>query len=123
MRPFFRGEIYFSRLDPVEGREQGGRRPVLIVSSDSLNRRPLLVTVITGTDARNMDRDYSSNVRVPARESGLPIDTVFLAFQIRSVDPSRFAHPKTGEVRLAGRLSASRMRQVDEALRKVLALG
>jgi mRNA interferase MazF len=122
LKPIARGEIYFSRLDPVEGREQGGRRPVLVVSSNRLNRRPLLVTVITGTDAKNVDRDYSTNVRVPASESGLPLDTVFLAFQVRSIDPVRFADPRTGEIRMAGRLSAPRMREVEGALRKVLDL-
>jgi mRNA interferase MazF len=122
VKPILRGEIYFSRLDPVEGHEQGGRRPVLVVSSDRINRRPLVVTVIPGTDGRDIDRNYPSNVRVPATESGLPLETIFLAFQVRALDPSRFAHPRTGSIRPAGRIPASRMREVDEALRKVLAL-
>ena len=32
-----RGEIWSSDLDPVIGREQAGRRPVLIVSADAFN--------------------------------------------------------------------------------------
>ena len=122
MRPVLRGEIYFSRLDPVEGREQGGRRPVLVVSSDRINRRPLVVSVIPGTDGRDIDRDYPTNVRIPASESGLPLETIFLAFQVRSLDPSRFAHPGIGEIHRAGRLSESRMSEVADALRLVLAL-
>ena len=106
----------------LEGREQGGRRPVLVVSSDRINRRPLVVTVIPGTDGRDIETNYPSNVRVPAPESGLPLETVFLGFQIRSLDPSRFADPRSGDIHLAGRLSSSRMQEVDEALRRVLAL-
>ena len=33
-----RGEIWLVALDPAEGREQKGRRPVLIVSPQSFNR-------------------------------------------------------------------------------------
>jgi len=31
-----RGEIYFVNLNPVQGREQAGKRPVLILSIDSI---------------------------------------------------------------------------------------
>jgi mRNA interferase MazF len=32
-----RGEVYDARLDPVEGSEQRGSRPVVIVSRDAIN--------------------------------------------------------------------------------------
>jgi mRNA-degrading endonuclease toxin of MazEF toxin-antitoxin module len=32
-----RGDVYDARLDPVEGSEQGGTRPVVIVSRDAIN--------------------------------------------------------------------------------------
>ena len=35
-----------------------GRRPVLVVSSDAINHQPLVITVIVGTDAANIQRDY-----------------------------------------------------------------
>src|SRR5687768_4422630 len=93
-----RGEIYFVDLNPVQGREQAGRRPVLILSTDSINRLPLVVTVIVGTKGENISRDYPTNVRVPAADSGLPIETVFLYFQVRSLDPSRFSGPPAGKL-------------------------
>jgi mRNA interferase MazF len=117
-----RGQIYFVNLNPVHGREQKGMRPVLVVSADALNRQPLVVTVVAGTDATNVPRDYPTNVRVPARESGLPKDTVFLCFQLRSLDPKRFQDPRTGLVTPAGQLQAARMAEVDAALRAVLSL-
>ena len=117
-----RGQIYFVNLNPVHGREQKGMRPVLVVSADALNRQPLVVTVVAGTDATNVPRDYPTNVRVPARESGLPKNTVFLCFQLRSLDPKRFQDPRTGLVTPVGHLQAARMAEVDAALRAVLSL-
>lgn len=117
-----RGQVYFVNLSPTHGREQAGRRPVLVVSADAINRQPLVVTVVVGADARNVPRDYPTNVRVTAKESGLPLDPVFLCFQVRSLDPGRFLDPKTGQRDLAGTLSTSRMDEVERALRLVLAL-
>ena len=111
-----RGQIYFASLDPIQRREQAGRRPVLVVSSDAINRQPLVITVIVGTDAANIQRDYPTNIRVTAEESGLPRDTVFLAFQVRSLDQSRFAGPA------AGSLSPTRTAEVASALRMTLDL-
>jgi len=115
-----RGHIYFVNLNPTHGREQTGYRPVLVVSSDAINRQPLVVTVVVGTDARNAQRDYPTNVRVTADETGLPLDTVFLCFQIRSLDHSRFMNPLTQQFDLAGKMPAPRMADVDNALRMTL---
>src|SRR5205814_28855 len=104
-----RGEIYFVNLNPVEGREQAGSRPVLVLSRDATNRLPLVVTVVVGTKGQNITRDYPTNVRVSSAESGLPMETVFLSFQLRSLDPKRFpASP-------AGRVSEETMKRVEDA--------
>ena len=87
--PIHRGEIYFVNLNPVQGREQAGDRPVLVLSVDAINRLPLVVAVVVGTKGENVTRDYPTNVRVTTAESGLPTETVFLCFQIRSLDPRR----------------------------------
>ena len=39
MARILRGEIRWADLNPVKGREQGGRRPVLILSQDVFNQR------------------------------------------------------------------------------------
>ena len=116
-----RGEIFFVNLNPTKGREQHGRRPVLVVSVDPINAQPLVVAVVVGTDAKNVPRDYRVNVRLLAEETGLPRDTVFLCFQIRSLDPSRFQDDK-GDLRPAGNVQPHRMLAVEEALRNVLGL-
>jgi mRNA interferase MazF len=117
-----RGQIYFVNLDPTQGREQAGRRPVLVVSSDGINRQPLVATVVVGTDAAKVPRDYPTNVRVTALECGLEKDTVFLCFQVRSLDPGRFLDPRTGTLAPAGSVPVARMADVEAALRLVLAL-
>jgi mRNA interferase MazF len=117
-----RGQIYFVELAPTRGREQAGRRPVLVVSADAINRQPLVVTVVVGTDARNVPRDYPTNVRAAAKETGLALDTVFLCFQIRSLDPARFFDPQRGRPSLAGSMPEARMKEIDAALRRTLGL-
>lgn len=111
-----RGEIYFVNLNPVHGREQAGDRPVLVLSLDAINRLPLVVTVVVGTKGGNVPRDYLTNVRVSPDESSLPMETVFLCFQLRSLDPGRFlAQP-------AGHLSEAKLREVEAAVRYCLGL-
>lgn len=117
-----RGEIYFVDLNPIKGREQAGRRPVLVVSVDAINRQPLVVAVVVGTSSKNVQRDYPVNVRVAASESGLKEDTVFMCFQIRSLDPARFTGAEGGRGGPSGFLSRERMTKVDDALRLVLGL-
>ena len=111
-----RGESYFVDLNPVQGREQAGQRPVLVLSIDDINRLPLVITVVVGTKGANVPRDYPTNVRVAPAESGLPMETVFLCFQIRSLDAHRF--PLTP----AGKASGQVLEQIEGAVRFCLGL-
>jgi mRNA interferase MazF len=111
-----RGEIYFVDLNPVKGREQSGKRPVLVLSINAINRLPLVVTIIVGTKSENILRDYPTNVRISAAESGLPMETVFLCFQVRSLDANRFpAVP-------AGKVSPGALVKIENAVRYCLGL-
>ena len=114
--PVQRGEIYFVDLNPVRGREQAGKRPVLVLSSDKINKLPLVVTVVVGTKGENISKDYPTNVRVPPSDSGLTIETVFLCFQIRSLDPRRFP------AQAAGKVSNATMSRIEDAVRFSLEL-
>jgi mRNA interferase MazF len=111
-----RGEIYYVNLSPVQGREQAGTRPVLVLSIDAINQLPLVVTVVVGTKGANVTRDYPTNVRVPSGESGLPMETVFMCFQLRSLDPARFPTAPSG------RLSDACLAKVEDAIRYCLGL-
>ena len=111
-----RGEIYFVNLNPTQGREQAGQRPVLVLSIDAINRLPLVVTVVVGTKGDNLPHDYPTNIRVAATESGLPLETVFLGFQLRSLDANRF--PAQAAVRVTG----ATLERVERAVRYCLGL-
>lgn len=111
-----RGEIYFVDLNPVVGREMRGRRPVLVLSTDHINQLPLVVTVVIGTSGDNVPRDYPTNVRLSAAETGLPRETVFLGFQVRSLDPSRFISPAAGAV------DDATLHRIEDAIRVCLGL-
>jgi mRNA interferase MazF len=117
-----RGQIFFVSLDPVQGREQSGRRPVLVVSDDIINSLPLVVTVVVGTDAANITRAYPTNVLVKAKDSGLPKDTIFLCFQLRSLDTKRFIDSKTSKIQPSGIVPLNKMTEVNMALKMVLSL-
>ena len=111
-----RGEVYFVNLNPVQGKEQADQRPVLIISTDTINQLPLVITVVIGTKGANIPRDYPTNVRLSPEEGGLPLETVFLCFQIRSLDVSRFSQEPTGK------LSDKSMGLIDSAVRYCLGL-
>ncbi len=49
MARILRGEIYWAGLDPTQGHEQVGRRPVLILSHDVFNERSGTVIAVALT--------------------------------------------------------------------------
>ena len=104
-----RGDVYFVELGPTVGREQSGRRPVVVISNDTINARPLVITVVPGTRAIKAPGS-PSNVFVPQGEEGLPHDTMFLTFQAKAIDPSRIRTPTVGT------LSAASMDAMSKAL-------
>ena len=49
MASVLRGEVYWAELDPTLGQEQGGRRPVLVLSEDIFNVRSGTVIAVALT--------------------------------------------------------------------------
>lgn len=88
MKPLQWG-VYRGRLDPVEGSEQAGRRPVLVVSRQSILDSLPVVTVLPLTTLRPGRRIYSTEAIIPARVAGLHHDSVAMAHQIRTLSVSR----------------------------------
>ena len=71
-----RGEVYFVDLNPTVGREQAGKRPVVVISNDLINSKSLVVVVIPGTRGSKVKSDYPGNIRVPKGKANLPEETV-----------------------------------------------
>lgn len=110
-----RGDVFDARLNPAEGSEQAGTRPVVIVSRDAINRNSSVIVVVPLTQATNVKRSYPNNVWIAEGEGGLTVDSVLLGGQVRAISKSRL-------LRQRGTLSADIMQQVDYALRITLDL-
>jgi mRNA interferase MazF len=111
-----RAEVYQARLDPVEGSEQAGTRPVIVVSRDAINASSTVVLVIPCTTYRVGQRIYPSQILIRAPDGGLDVDSVALAEQVRALAKKRFG-------RLRGVLNATTMAQLEKALIIALDLG
>jgi len=110
-----RGDVYWVRLDPIEGSEQAGVRPAVIVSRDVINRYSPVVVICPLTNAAHVPRLYPSDVLVRAPEGGLKVDSVVLTLQVRAVAGTRLGD------RL-GALEPATTRAVDQALKITLSL-
>ncbi len=75
-----RGDIVWIDFDPQAGHEQAGRRPALIVSPISYNRKVGLVLLCPITNQR---KGYPFEVPLP---QGLKVAGVVLADQLKSMD-------------------------------------
>jgi mRNA interferase MazF len=110
-----RGDVFSARLDPTEGSEQAGTRPVVVISRDSINANSPVVVVIPITDASNVKRVYPSHTHLSKGSGGLKMDSVVKAEQIRAIQVSRF-------VGFYGRLEKNAMARIEEAIKITLAL-
>ncbi len=89
------GEIWNIYLDPVLGREQGGRRPAVIVSGNLLNKYLDVVIVCPLT---SKIKNYQGNlILIPDHKNGLQEKSEVLTFHIRSVSKKRM-DKKLGEI-------------------------
>ena len=108
-----RGEIRLVDLDPARGSEASKRRPAVIVSNDIANATAArlargVVTVVPVTST--IERIYPFQVFLPTAATGLERDSKAQAEQVRSIAVERVG-------KRLGRLPASLMRGLDEALR------
>ena len=103
-----RGDIYFAELNPVQGSEQGGTRPVLVIQNDVGNTYSPTTIVLAITSQLNKAR-LPTHVAVPASESGLSRDSVILAEQVRTIDKSRLRQK-------VARLDDRTMRRIENAM-------
>jgi mRNA interferase MazF len=110
-----RGDLFDARLNPTEGSEQAGVRPVVIVSRDAINKNSSVIVVVPLTKAANIKHPYPNNVTIPIGEGGLTFESILLGGQVRAISKSRL-------LRQRGTLSAEIMQQVDRALRITLDL-
>lgn len=101
------GEVWDADLEPVAGHEQGGSRPVVVVSVDELSSgagEMCIIVPLTRTD-----RHTPVHVRIEPPEGGLESVSFALPENVRSISRTR----------LAGRRGVVRDDTLVEVLRRV----
>ena len=102
-----RGEIVWLEFHPQTGREQAGRRPALVLSAESYNRKSGLAVLCPVTSQR---KGYPFEVPLPP---GGRIEGVVLSDQVRSLD---------WRTRKAARIERAPAASVREVVAKIQAL-
>lgn len=82
-----RGDIYYAELNPVIGSEQGGIRPVLIISNNIGNRHSPTV-IVAAITSRQTKSKLPTHYYLEGVE-GLPDDSIILLEQLRTLDKKR----------------------------------
>jgi len=85
--------VFRARLDPAEGSEQAGARPVLVVSREVINQSLPIVGVVPLTRRKPGRRIYSTEVLLPAGTAGQPEDSLAMAHQLRTISRRRLGSP------------------------------
>jgi mRNA interferase MazF len=112
--PPSRGDVWLADLPRLlQGREQQGQRPVLVISTDGINRGPSALSIVVPFTTR--DRDVDLHVRVDPPEGGLSERSVLLPEQIHAADQQRL-------VKFMGQVTDETLRNVEDRLRIVLGL-
>lgn len=81
------GEIWQANLNPYKGSEQGGFRPVVILSGNFLNRH--LHVVISAPLTTKIKKYKGNPVLKPSKTNGLTNESELMVFHIRSISKDR----------------------------------
>ena len=93
----YQWHVFLASLNPVQGSEQSGRRPVLIVSREEINQVLSVVNTVPLTSRKVGRRVYPNEALVPRGTAGLRVDSIALCYQVRTIDKRRL-EAQLGEV-------------------------
>ena len=91
------GDIHWVELPIVSGREQRGRRPVVIIQDERIGEKLPTVLVVPLTSSQRALRFAGTALIEATTKSGLKNASVALVFQALAIDRSR-VDDKTGSV-------------------------
>lgn len=112
-RELRRGMVVWAELDPVRGRGQSGRRPVLVIASDLYLEQADTLAIVVPCTTR--DRGWPNHVKLTGEDLGLPSETFAMTEQPRTVTRERIFD-------VAGMVDIKVMREVDMWLRDFVGL-
>ena len=101
-----KNEIYFADLNPIQGSEQGGLRPVLILQNDVGNKHSP-TTIIAPITSIQKKTYLPTHVFMGA--DVLPKDSYILLEHIRAIDKTRIRN-------FIGRIEAETIKKVNRAI-------
>ncbi|MGH9368234.1 MAG: type II toxin-antitoxin system PemK/MazF family toxin [Thermoanaerobaculia bacterium] len=111
MARVLRGDVLWADLDPTQGREQAGRRPVLIVSHDIFNERSRTVIAMAIT---SQPQKAGFPLALELMSGSLPKRSWVKVGQIRTLSVKRLG-------RRIGRASPEELLRVVEGLNEIIA--
>jgi mRNA interferase MazF len=94
------GDVWWADLVVPGGSEPGFRRPVVVVQGDSFNASALRTVVAVPLTSNLRWADAPGNVRLTARSTGLPRESVANVSQIVTVDKATLTE-RVGKVSAA----------------------
>jgi len=110
MARILRGDVVWAELDPTQGHEQSGRRPVLVLSEDVFNERSgtVIACALTSQEPRaGFPLTLEVGVAKLAKRSWVKIS------QIRTLSVKRLG-------KKLGRISVDELEQAIEGLNEIL---
>jgi len=107
------GDVWWADFGELVGSEPGFRRPVIVVQGDNFNRSALRTAVAVPLTSNLRWAAAPGNVRLTARATGLPRDSVANVSQLVALDRSIL-------IERVGRLSSSKLELVLAGIDTVL---
>jgi mRNA interferase MazF len=99
------GEVWWADLGEPVGSEPGYRRPVIVVQGDAFNQSAIRTVVCVVLTSNLGWAGAPGNVRLSARATGLPKESVANVSQLATID-------RDSLIERTGRISASRLERV-----------
>ncbi len=93
-----RGEVWLIDFDPTKGREQAGKRPGLVVSTNGFNKSPAGLVVVLPITSKFKGIPWHVEASPP--DGGLKMTSFIMCEAVRSVSVERFVS-RLGSIRKA----------------------
>lgn len=110
MARILRGDVFWADLNPVRGHEQGGMRPVVVISQDVFNERSGTVIAMAIT---SQPQRAGFPLTLELAEAELPKQSWVKISQIRTISTERMGEK-------IGHLSAAVLKQLVEGLNEIV---
>lgn len=103
-----RGEVYWVKLDPTDGKEINKTRPCLVISSDIANQSELIVIAPISSNVERIFSRIEVKITLNGKEGKI------IPRQMRSIDRTKRLGKKIGKITI------EEMTLVEEAIKVIL---